>query len=252
MTNPRGAEAAQLRRVRLRAITHQVTADEIKARAREQLAEAGVSGINLRGIGRAMGLTASALYRYFDSRDALVTALVADAYDSLSETMDAALTDARRASFRAQFSAVAHAFRGWALAQRAEFGLIFGTPLPGYSAPPDATRPAAFRTQQLLVAPLDAAHRAGVLTPVPSAAIGDRYREQLQVLAGRRGFDVPPSVVAGYFHAWTVLHGVISLTVFGHLTPGLGDADDLFDTELALLADRLGLPRDDPTTPEPG
>ena len=66
-------------RARMRA---ELTA-EIKDEARRQLAAEGAPGLSLRAVTRALGMSSSAIYRYFPSRDDLLTALIVDAYDAI-------------------------------------------------------------------------------------------------------------------------------------------------------------------------
>lgn len=54
----------------------------IKEAARRQLAAEGAAKLSLRAAARELGMASSALYRYFPSRDELLTALIIDAYDS--------------------------------------------------------------------------------------------------------------------------------------------------------------------------
>ena len=108
---------------------------EIKAVARRHLATDGAN-LSLRAVARDMGMVSSALYRYFASRDDLLTALILDAYNALGdavEAADAAVTD--RARLRVRWLAAARAVRGWALANPAEYALLYGSPVPGYAAP---------------------------------------------------------------------------------------------------------------------
>ena len=58
--------------------------DEIKTVARRHLATDGAN-LSLRAVARDMGMVSSALYRYFASRDDLLTALIIDAYDKVAE-----------------------------------------------------------------------------------------------------------------------------------------------------------------------
>ncbi len=55
---------------------------EIKAEARRQLAARGAQQLSLRAVARELGMASSALYRYFPSRDDLLTSLIIDAYDA--------------------------------------------------------------------------------------------------------------------------------------------------------------------------
>src|SRR5215475_5450354 len=115
---------------------------EIKAVARRHLETDGAN-LSLRAVARDMGMVSSALYRYFASRDELLTALILDAYNDLGATVEAAdtaVTD--RANLRGRWLAAARAVRGWALAKPAEYALLFGSPVPGYAAPPARSRPA--------------------------------------------------------------------------------------------------------------
>src|SRR5579885_2276359 len=116
--------------------------DEIKTIARRRLAEEGTN-VSLRAIARDLGMVSSALYRYFPSRDDLLTALIVDAYNSLGEAAekaDAGVAD--RKDIAGRWLAVARAVREWALHRPHEYALIYGTPVPGYAAPPDTVPPA--------------------------------------------------------------------------------------------------------------
>ncbi len=62
----------------------------IKDEARRQLAADGAAKLSLRAVARELGMVSSALYRYFPSRDDLLTALIIDAYDSLGDAAEAA------------------------------------------------------------------------------------------------------------------------------------------------------------------
>src|ERR1700733_6182814 len=64
-------------------------AGEIKVEARRQLATTGAQ-LSLRAVARELGMVSSALYRYFPSRDDLLTALIIDAYDALAPAAQAA------------------------------------------------------------------------------------------------------------------------------------------------------------------
>jgi AcrR family transcriptional regulator len=72
------------------------TVDEIRATAWKQIGEMGAASLSLRGIAREMGMTAPALYRYYKDRDALVTALLVDAFTAFGNALEGA-RDARAA-----------------------------------------------------------------------------------------------------------------------------------------------------------
>ena len=103
------------------------TVREIKETARQVLVKHGVDGLALRAVAREMGMTAPALYRYFDSREDLVENVVADLYDELTAVLEAARDDARPPTPPTQLLACSRAFRRWATTHHAEFGLLFGS-----------------------------------------------------------------------------------------------------------------------------
>src|SRR5262245_45041432 len=114
---------------------------EIKAIARQQMAEQGQAALSLGAIARAMGMTTPALYRYFESRDALITALIIDAYEALAIALEQADSATRSDDYATRFRAMARAYRDWAVAHPHEYALIYGTPIPGYHAPRERTVP---------------------------------------------------------------------------------------------------------------
>src|SRR5688500_11648060 len=112
--------------------------DEIKAIARQHLASDGAN-LSLRAVARDLGVVSSAIYRYFASRDDLLTALILDADNSLGAAVEAADVAARADrdgdDLTGRWLAVCHAVRDWALAAPHEYALVYGSPVPGYRAP---------------------------------------------------------------------------------------------------------------------
>jgi AcrR family transcriptional regulator len=210
--------------------------DEIKAHAWTQLATTGAAALSLNAIARQMGISGPALYRYFRSRDEVITELVLDAYRDLSATCRAAATPGDPPA--ARLAAVAAAMRAWALAAPHRYLLIYGTPVPGYHAPPEATALAATLMDLLL----DAFTEAGQGSGDPAAAEGGRLGGPAEAaaafdrsLAGHRqwaaGHPAPPEALRRALTFWTRLHGVISLEVAGHF------ADMKFDPALLYAAE---------------
>ncbi|MET8871719.1 helix-turn-helix domain-containing protein [Nocardia sp. NPDC004604] len=64
---------------------------EIKQHAWEQIGTAGAAALSLNAIAKQVGMSGPALYRYFASRDELITELIRDAYRSLADSVRAAL-----------------------------------------------------------------------------------------------------------------------------------------------------------------
>src|SRR5204863_7108285 len=108
---------------------------EIANAARRQLAEVGAAALSLRAVARELGMASSALYRYFPSRDDLLTRLIIDGYDDLGAAAEPA--DDPTAPPGERWRAVCRAVRTWALAHPHEYALLYGSPVPGYRAPAD-------------------------------------------------------------------------------------------------------------------
>ncbi|MET7568346.1 TetR/AcrR family transcriptional regulator [Streptomyces sp. NPDC005492] len=197
---------------------------EIKEHAREQIATAGASALSLNAIAKRMGMSGPALYRYFASRDDLITELIRDAYRSLADAFRAA------ADSGADLFGLAHTLRGWALDDPQRYFLIYGTPVPGYHAPDDITHIAS----EIMAALLDA---CAALPAEGPAAPFEAHLEAHRHWAGDH--PAPPAALHRALLCWTRLHGVLSLELAGHFT-GMGfDPAVLFESELAALAAKL-------------
>jgi AcrR family transcriptional regulator len=215
---------------------------EIKAAARRQLAAVGASELSLRAVARELGMVSSALYRYYGSRDELLTALIIDAYDALGTAAETALA-APAASPRARWLAVADAIRAWGRANPSEYALIYGSPVPGYQAPRDTIDP-ALRVAFALLAPIRACAADGTLAPLPgpTPTMPDELRAQLDAIAAAVAPELTPDVTARALSAYTLVFGMISFELFGQYTNGVDPADAFFEYTLSRTADLLGLP----------
>ena len=215
---------------------------EILAVARRHVAREGAAALSLRSIARDLEMAPSALYRYFDGRDALLSALILTAYESLADEAEQAADDAERrgGSDAERWLAVPRSLRAWALAHPHEWGLIFGTPVPGYEAPEDTVEPYA-RVAAAMVRPVVAAAAAarlqtGPLPPV-TAELGDAVAPVAEGLLP----GVPLGTVVLAVGAWTTIVGVISLEVFGHWRNTILDPAEFFEATMRNLARSLGL-----------
>src|SRR3954464_716928 len=106
---------------------------EIVDVARRHLASEGAAALSLRAVARELGMVSSAVYRYFPSRDELLTALIIDAYDSVADAAEEAEAAVPRGDVAARWMATCRAVRLWAVANPQEYALIFGSPIPGYA-----------------------------------------------------------------------------------------------------------------------
>jgi len=210
---------------------------EITALARAQLATVGAAGLSLRAVARELGMASSAMYRYFPSRDDLLTRLIIDGYDALGAVAEAA--DDPAAAPLHRWVAVCRAVRAWALAHPHEYALLYGSPVPGYAAPPD-TVPAAVRVGVVLGRVLGDAARAGTLPDAAGAPTGTVDPAVVDVLGGEHP-ALDDRVRARALLAWSGLYGTVSFEVFGHFVGSVADADAFFDDAMRDLAGLIGL-----------
>ena len=189
--------------------------------ARRHLATEGASGLSLRAIARELGASSSAVYRYIASRDELLTRLIVGAYDALGIAAEAQEAAVARENLVGRWSAVCSAVRDWALANPNEYALIYGTPVPGYTAPPATIAPAARVSTVLLGILTDAARR-----PTPAMAEDDVPPGDRTAFAPARS-TVPPEVSDALLHrglmAWAALFGTVSFELFGQLHGIVGE-----------------------------
>ncbi|MFI9641921.1 TetR/AcrR family transcriptional regulator [Micromonospora sp. NPDC051925] len=213
--------------------------DEIKAVARRHLATDGAN-LSLRAVARDMGMVSSAIYRYFPSRDDLLTALILEAYHALGDTVEEADAAADRADLRGRWHAACRAARVWALAHPAEYALLYGSPVPGYAAPEDTVLPAQ-RPPLTLIGILRDGLADGRLRP-PDDNLPEPVRADLADLAAGFFSGVPEPLLARGMAGWTQLFGLISFELFGRLNNAVAHRDAYFDHQIALMADLIGLP----------
>ncbi|MDX2545746.1 TetR/AcrR family transcriptional regulator [Streptomyces sp. WI04-05B] len=209
----------------------------IKDEARRQLAAEGAAKLSLRAVARELGMVSSALYRYFPSRDDLLTALIIDAYDSMGEAAEAAHAAAADTGPLLRWVAVCEAVRGWALGSPHEYALIYGSPVPGYKAPP-TTVPAASRVGLLLMAIVRDAHRGrGVaLTPIPA-----ELRPEAERLAADIAPDLPPEAALALVAAWAQVYGLVGFELFGQFNRVVEDRERFYRYAVSRIGHGVGL-----------
>jgi len=202
--------------------------DEIKAAARRHLAADGAN-LSLRAVARELGMVSSAVYRYFASRDDLLTALIIDAYDAVGAAAERAEAAIDRTDLRGRWLAVCHGVRQWALDNPHEYALIYGSPVPGYQAPQD-TIPPATRIPVLIGAILRDGYGSGDLPagdPLPEPLSAELTRVADVVAAG-----IPPQLMARGMAAWTQLFGMLSFELFGQFNNVIDNRTEFFDHQL--------------------
>jgi AcrR family transcriptional regulator len=222
---------------------------EITRIAREQIARDGAPNLSLRAISRELGMVSSAIYRYFPSRDQLLTALIVDSYDEVGAAVERAEAAVPRADLRGRWRAACHAVRDWALAHPADYALIFGTPVPGYAAPADTIGPATRYTAVLvgILADVQIA-RPDTTIDVP---IGAALHQQYELLRPRLGAEVGDELLLVGLAAWANLFGAVSLELFGHLHNVIDEPAVHFAALVEMLGERIVGNRAAPSGVEP-
>lgn len=212
---------------------------EITDIARRQLATEGAGGLSLRAVAREMGMVSSAIYRYFPSRDDLLTTLIIDGYNAVGEAVEQADAGCARDDFSGRYMAVCHAVRDWAVAHPHEYALLYGSPVPGYQAPED-TIVARSRDVTVLGRIVSDAWRAGAV-PAPAeeevpAELADEAESVKGLMPG-----VPAGVVWRAVSAWTAMYGWISFEVFGQFNNTIEHRRAAFAHTMRLAAATVGL-----------
>jgi AcrR family transcriptional regulator len=200
----------------------EITAEILDA-ARGYLATAGAPALSLRAIARDLGMASSALYRYFSSRDQLLTRLIIDAYESLGAAAEARERAVDRNDLAGRFAMTCSAVRDWALAHPNEYALIYGSPVPGYVAPADTVRPAS-RVITVLLRIIVEAAAAG---RIADADIRDAEAQPVAAAVAPIRSYLPPGIPAPLVQralmVWANLFGVISFELFGQLHNVVGE-----------------------------
>jgi AcrR family transcriptional regulator len=201
---------------------------EVKQAALAQLAQAGPAGVSISAIGKQLGISGPGLYRYFSSRDELLTELVIDAYHDLADAL-AAASHAPDQDPRGHLRALARAYRSWALAQPHRYRLLFGPPLPGYDAHTQRLVDAAQAAMNVLFSNL------GELENGTAAAPPQPLASQLAAWAQPHDPGIDPATALRAVLVWTRLHGIVSLEIAGNFASMGIDPGQLFETQLATL-----------------
>jgi AcrR family transcriptional regulator len=213
-----------------RARARALLTEDIKATARRQMGEVGAAGLSLRAVARELGMVSSAVYRYFESRDALLTALIVDSFDAVGAAAEEAIAGLPR-DLQPRWRALAGAVRRWALANPHDYALVYGSPVPGYEAPADTVTPAGRVSLVMLSVVADGVERGQIDT----TSRGSIPRPVHTALAQLRDFGapgVPDEVLARALLVWTGLFGAISYELFGHLHGFIDDFDVFFDHQV--------------------
>jgi AcrR family transcriptional regulator len=234
------AQRAAPRRERARA----ATIEEIKQTALRLMHEQGTLNVRFTDIARAMDMTPPALYRYFADYDALLGALIADAYDALGDFVAQRRDAVPAGDLAGRWLAVAQAYREWARQEPQQFMLALGMPLPGYAAPEDGpTTEAAKRAMAQLAALFVEAIQLGCLRSPLVLDVGPAVTECAVIKSAEMGVTISPEHFQAMLHVWASLHGFVTLEIHGHFDwIGEEARDGLFLGQVRQIAHAAGMP----------
>jgi AcrR family transcriptional regulator len=197
--------------------------------------------LSLRAIARQLGVTAPAIYNYFPRLDDLITRLIADAYNAQADFLAEAAHINASAGSSVQLLQVLLAYRTWALANPVSFSLIYGNPIPGYTAPAEITMPAARRVFAVILDILATVHAQGILDsdlaqhPLPAGL--ELALPRMNETDRLYPFEVLYAGMAGWYH----IHGMIMLELFGHAYGLMNDTSAFYTYEVQRLLRSMGI-----------
>ena len=212
--------------------------EAIKDAAWQQINENGAAALSLRAIARSLGITAPAIYNYFPNRDALVTALIVDAFRSFGDAQVNAITDLPEEEHALRLQTLGLAYRQWAVDHPQRYQLIFGTPIPGYHAPTDVTTPAAAWSLVPLIETLQAIHSAGKLLVDQRAPMTPALASMLEAWSEFTG-GVNAEVLYAAVVIWCRVHGLVSMEIGNQLPSFFTDPGEIFRREIKTIETQL-------------
>lgn len=234
---------------RARAATEQ----EIREQAHALLVQHGRDAVTLRAIAREVGITAPALYRYYDSREDLLRGLSDDICAALAAELSRSIESVPDHDAVHQLYAACRGFRNWALAHREEFALVFATP-EGAPSEKEVFGEGASQLARVFLGVAGWLVAEGQLRrqlpadSVPAelhAELAAFRLEMLRVFAETRVLVDAESLTVDttylLLRAWARLLGQVALEVFGHLQFALINTRPLFESMLVEMAEDLGL-----------
>lgn len=220
---------------------HQSTLEEIKNHARQQMAENGTASISLNAISRAMEMSGPALYRYYASRDDLITALIIEAYNDYTVALENASASFPPEQYGLRLFEVCLEYRRWALEHPVDFQLIFGNPIPGYHAPKEFTLPAARRSFAVTLGILVEAQQNGAIHPSQRLLPPAEIQFSPSFGSGDDAFPLPEIAIYLSIVGWCRIQGMVSLELFQHTPEMIDNPETLYRHEVIGFINSIGL-----------
>jgi AcrR family transcriptional regulator len=218
---------------------HDAIRADILAVARQQLATQGAAALSLRAVARELGMVSSAIYRYFPSRDELLTALIVEGYDAMGEVAERA-AEACKGGPAITFRTVCHAVRAWALEHPQEYALLYGSPVPGYEAPGFTVGPAS-RVPTALARIVVQLNDAGELGEPDGPTLSKGMVAEARAIRDAVMPGVALPIVARALAVWVLLFGHLDFEVFGRFDMKTSNPEAMFDYLLGLMGSMVGI-----------
>lgn len=215
--------------------------DEIRATAWKQLGEMGVQALSLRGIAREMGMTAPALYRYYADRDALIVALLVDAFTSFTSALEIGRDTRDLDDHADRVRVICKSYFQWAVQNPQRYILMFETAIPRQLFAQELG-PVAQHSFLVLQGVIGEAHKAGKITGERTALrLPTQLKTQYEVLK-KIGMPYTPPVTHLALTVWSMMHGITSLYLYQYLSGFLGENVESFvDFEIEKMVRMMGI-----------
>ena len=198
----------------------------------QQIKEEGAAALSLRSIARSLSITAPAIYNYFPDRDALVTAMIIEAFELLADHQSKAILGYDETDHSGKLAALGFAYREWALKFPERYQLIFGTPIAGYVAPADVTIPVAARSLLPLMTCLQSAFRDGQSSLNANIKISENLSNMYSNWRKFLQNEFSDQTLYLTIVIWAKVHGLVSLEISKQLPIFITDVSTIYKTEM--------------------
>ncbi len=207
----------------------EATFADIKAAARQLMAEKGTAGLSMRAIARELEMTAPALYYYYASLDDLITDLIVENFNDQAIALETAWNETT-GSEKERLLALFMAYRQWVIKKPVDFMLINGNPIPGYVAPAAITTPAAAHVLEVTINAIAATLSAGEIgVSAEALTMPDSVRADLNAMREERQYNASIEAIYMALMGWFQANGQLALEIYHALDNIVGNsAEDMY------------------------
>ncbi|MFD5701157.1 TetR-like C-terminal domain-containing protein [Streptomyces lasiicapitis] len=221
-------------------------ARQLKAAALQRIEARHAVDLAPAAVARDAGIDAQDAARHFPDETALMSALIVGAYNAVADSAEAAAAAAVAAGADPlrRWVAIWQGVREWAVAHPEEYVMLWGRPIPGYTAPPETVE-AVGRIVGTMVAVLRDAQKAGALTEdrPDEPPLSEGMLQNVAALSSGPLEGLPSGVVARMFVVWTQLHGMVGFEVNNHLASVAVNPVSVFEYGAGAMGEYIGLHR---------